>query len=80
MTDQTLKIPERKYTFMISTQKEGEEEVDKIGHVFVDSIILNIRSFSADGGSGKVMYVCIYVCFYIYTYIYKMFGVKSHPL
>ena len=61
MTDQTLKIPERKYTFMISTQKEGGEEVDKIGHVFVDSIILNIRSFSADSGSGKVMYVCIYI-------------------
>ena len=54
---------------MISTQKEGGEEVDKIGHVFVDSIILNICSFSADGGSGKVMYVCIYVCFYIYIYI-----------
>ena len=54
---------------MISTQKEGGEEVDKIGHVFVDSIILNIRSFSADSGSGKVMYVCIYVCFYIDTYI-----------
>ena len=69
MTDQTLKIPERKYIFMISTQKEGGEEVDKIGHVFVDSIILNIRSFSADSGSGKVMYVCIYVCFYIDTYI-----------
>ena len=69
MTDQTLKIPERKYTFMISTQKEGGEEVDKIGHVFVDSIILNIRSFSADSGSRKVMYVCIYVCFYIDTYI-----------
>ena len=39
-----LQKPEKKHTFMISTQKGVEKGVLKNCHVFADFIILNIRS------------------------------------